>query len=299
PNATTTLSNGYHTVCLTISDSTSFCSSTYCDSLYIGGSPSPCNASFTFTLGANGQVNFSSNSTGVNSSTSYFWNFGNGNTATGPNATTTLSNGYHTVCLTISDSSSFCSSTYCDSLYIGGSPSPCNASFTFTLGANGQVNFSSNSTGVNSSTSYFWNFGNGNTAAGPNATTTLSNGYHTVCLTISDSSSFCSSTYCDSLYIGGVIPTALSKHAGETLQIVKLYPNPVKENTTLNFAETKPGQVTIAVLSITGSVLKTQVYNSHSGQNTVELATDALAPGLYFITLKTLDQTRTIRLIKE
>ncbi|MDI9340996.1 MAG: hypothetical protein QM534_10550, partial [Sediminibacterium sp.] len=43
---------------------------------------SQCNASFTFTLGTNGQVNFSSNSTGVNNSTSYFWNFGNGNTAT-------------------------------------------------------------------------------------------------------------------------------------------------------------------------------------------------------------------------
>ena len=199
-------SNGIKNICLTINDSLSNCISTKCYTFNITNASTitPCNANFTFTLLAGGAVNFSSTSSGTNSSTFYSWNFGGGSYSTGlsPNHTFTF-NGIKNVCLTISDSSG-CSSTKCDSINITNATTPatCNANFTFTLLTGGVVHFASTSTGTNSTTNYSWNFGGGSYGTGlsPNHTYSF-NGIKNICLTLTDSTTGCSSTKCQTLNI--------------------------------------------------------------------------------------------------
>jgi PKD repeat protein len=161
-------------------------------------------ANFTYTIGSNGSVSFSNNSTGTNANTNYYWSFSNNNFAYTPNATANFANnGIYTVCLFISDSLSNCSSSFCDSISITNAPaSSCNANFSYSVGTNGNVSFFNTSTGTNSNTVYYWSFNNTSTASGPNPVATFTNTYYNwVCLTIYDSLNFCSSTKCDSIII--------------------------------------------------------------------------------------------------
>lgn len=202
-------SNGTKWICLTITNSVTGCSDTHCDTLVISNvtpTTTPCNANFTYVLGSNGSVNFASTSTGTSVSTNYSWSFGGGATGTGINPTHTYaSNGLKVICLTITNSVTGCSDTQCDSLLITNvtpTTTPCNANFSYVLGANGSVSFVSNSTGTSVSTNYSWDFGGSSTGTGiaPNHTYT-SNGIKLVCLTITNSVTSCTSMYCDSLLI--------------------------------------------------------------------------------------------------
>jgi len=173
-----------------------------------------CIASYTYTLGPNGSVSFSSTSVGTTISTAYSWNFGT-STANGTSPSYTFSsNGYKVVCLTIVTNttiSNSCTTTKCDSILITNvtaTTSPCNASFSYVTGPNGSVNFASTSTGTSISTNYSWNFGGSSTGTGVTPTHTYTtNGLKWVCLTITNSVTSCSSTWCDSLLITNITPT--------------------------------------------------------------------------------------------
>jgi PKD repeat protein len=206
--------NGVKMVCLTITNSTANCSSTYCDSVLVtnSGTTTPCNASFTYTLGPNGAVYLTSTSTGTFVTTHRNWTFGGSSTGVGSSVTHTYtSNGFKTICLTITDSTSNCNSTYCDSILIsnaGGTTTPCTANFIYTMGSNGSVNFASTSTGTSSTTHYVWNFyGSGSGTGLTTSHTFTANGMYIACLTISDSSSNCYDVGCDSIYITNVSTT--------------------------------------------------------------------------------------------
>ncbi len=172
-------------------------------SLFMGAQ---CNASFTYTTGANGSVSFNNTSTGTGPNTYYYWNFGAGWT-TGQNATYTFpTNGVKNVCLTIIDSTSNCNSTSCDSVLITtatGTTSTCNANFVYTTGANGLVTFSSTSSILNPAlASLHWTFGDGHSSYGSNTSNTYTtNGTYLVCLTVSDSLNSCYDVKCDTVVI--------------------------------------------------------------------------------------------------
>ncbi len=205
-NPTTTLSNGYYTICLNVTDSVNNCFDSYCDSVFISNSTNTCNinANFSYVIGSNGNVNFTSTSTGTTASTNYSWWFGNNQSANTANASTNYAfNGWYTVCLFLSDNNSSCTSSYCDTIQItnASNSSTCNASFNFTVGTGGNVTFASNSTGTTSSTNYFWSFNNSSSATGPTTNQTFTSYFNYVCLTIYDSTSLCYSTYCDTVLI--------------------------------------------------------------------------------------------------
>ena len=219
--------NGTYAVCLTMNSNTTIpnsCINTTCMTVVVtNATPSvtPCNANFSYTLGANGLVNFASTSTGTISGTIYSWTFGNTGTASGITASNTYtSNGYKPICLTITNSVvAFCTNTKCDSVLITNAPTPtvtpCNANFTSVLGANGSVNFASTSTGTSVSTNYSWNFSGSATGTGITPTHTYtSNGPKLVCLTITNSVTNCINTKCDTVFItnigGSVTPCAPS-----------------------------------------------------------------------------------------
>lgn len=152
-----------------------------------------CNISFIHTNGANGIVTFTSTSINVNTVTSnYFWNFGDGNTASGTNMifanNTYTANGIYIVSLfVISPSAPTCSNQVMDTVIINNATTPTcaiNANFSPAHGSNGLVTFFNTSTGTVSGTTYAWNFGDGgnSTLLSPSHTYSA-NGSYTVTLT--------------------------------------------------------------------------------------------------------------------
>lgn len=121
PNA-----NGIYNVCLQIkiiSNGITVCQNTYCQNIYVGSSTNYCHNSFTYN-NQNLQYTFTGNINSSNS-TSYFWNFGDGSTASGQFVTHTFtllpsaSNGFN-VCLitTTTDNGSICVDTSCQYITI-------------------------------------------------------------------------------------------------------------------------------------------------------------------------------------
>jgi|ERR1700757_740979 len=188
--------------------------SVFCSILLLSNqlfSQSSCQASFTYTLGTNGQVLLASNSTGTTVNTNYNWawdgNISNiqGNNITSTNAT--FYNGHHLLTLTISESSANCHSTFSDSVDVtSGVPCPLQPSFTYVIDTiTGDVTFtntstSGGSTGINptyvfnsgySSLNLYTNFG----------TLILGYPYNGTYITSLIMTGACSSTFTDTLKI--------------------------------------------------------------------------------------------------
>ena len=154
---------GYYLVCLYTTDSAG-CSSSYCGYVYISGGSTGCTAGFSAANNSGNSITFSNtSSSGV--FTNYYWDFGDGSTSNQMNPTHTYTtSGSYVVCLTIVDSlNNFCTDTYCDSVYVNGGSSSCNASFSYNANVN-TVAFVNTSTG--NYTNAQWSFGDGTGATG-------------------------------------------------------------------------------------------------------------------------------------
>ncbi len=92
-----------------------------------------------------------------NNATSYLWDFGDGQTSTSFNVTHHYNMGSYHVCLSILDSNTSCSDTYCDDIDV--SPTiNCTNNFTYTLISSKKYSFVGS---INNAypTIYKWNFG--------------------------------------------------------------------------------------------------------------------------------------------
>lgn len=163
---------------------------------------SQCNASFNYTVGSNGSVQFASTSTGTNAGTSSYWYFGDGGSGWGTSTNHTYtSNGGFYATLMISDSISSCwdsASVYINITNVTNPTNTCSltASFNYTVGSNGNVQFANTSTGAGINANYYWYFGDGNVGSG----TTTSNQYasagnYLAVLYVSDSLTNCTDTF--------------------------------------------------------------------------------------------------------
>lgn len=114
--------NGNYNACLTITDATG-CTSTFCDAVTIGSGNGNCSASFTSTATATGLTQFTSSlSNPAGAPYTYAWDFGDGGTGTTANpAHTYTSSGTFVACLTVT-STSGCTDTYCDSVFVPSAP---------------------------------------------------------------------------------------------------------------------------------------------------------------------------------
>ncbi|CAG5084940.1 T9SS type A sorting domain-containing protein [Parvicella tangerina] len=165
--------------------------------LIMGGvSAQTCDATFTSTNPSTGTYVFTNPGTYGD----YYWDFGDGNTAYGQTVTNVYaSNGAYNVCLTVYDSISQCTDTYCDSIMVSGLAVTCDASFTSYPDSTGSVYFQSSQMGTGYS--YYWDFGDGNTSNSADPMHTYSsNGTYTVCLTVWNSSN-CADTVCNNITI--------------------------------------------------------------------------------------------------
>lgn len=134
-------------------------------------------AAFTNNVSGN-TANFTDGSTGA---TSWAWDFGDGNTSTlGSPSHTYANNGNYNVCLIASNGP--CSDTTCTVVQVG-CPAPTAAYSANSSGLT--ANFTDQT--IANGTSWFWDFGDGNTSTTQNPTHTYSSpGVYTVCMTISD-----------------------------------------------------------------------------------------------------------------
>lgn len=210
---TTYTTNGTYTVTLFISSAVPSCSNQISYTINITGAITPtCSliSNFASSQGANGLVNFNNTSTGTVGGTTYFWNFGDATNSTSFSpAHTYTSNGSYTVSLAANNNfTASCASTKTAVVVVN---SICNlaANFTYTMGANGLVNFISTSIGTNSFTNYRWTFGNGIVLSGNNMTSTAqtytANGTYVVTLKDSTSNPACVSQISQTINIGNVV----------------------------------------------------------------------------------------------
>ncbi len=319
-NASTNYANnGWYTVCLFLSDSTNNCNDSYCQSIYVGtASSNSCNASFTFSVGASGNVTLTSNSTGTTSNTYYFWNFNNNSNTTtaSPQTSTTFTNFFNYVCLTIIDSATNCWSTYCDTIIIPSAPCNPNVSFVMIQDSTQALtwwawaNYPSNTTNV------VWSWGDNSSSTGffPSHTYSAS-GFYNICVTITVScagtASFCSNTFINKsaeaqmpMYHVNVVnaqaPASVKNYeAAEAITEMLLYPNPAKDQAHIKLNMNKAGDVTLLIYEVTGKLVQQGTQNLSEGVNTIDVNINSLEKGMYFITINSGNAKKTVRLIKE
>lgn len=135
-----------------------------------------------------------------NNINSYFWNFGDGTSGTGPNPTHTFTGtGPYYVCLTVSNNFLGCTATWCDSVYPTSSGTGCQGWFTTSQVNNSPLTVQFTGGSNSNVTSWFWDFGDGTYGQGQNPTHTYQDsGLYVVCLTINN----CNSAFCDTIYVG-------------------------------------------------------------------------------------------------
>ncbi|MBP6624478.1 MAG: PKD domain-containing protein [Chitinophagaceae bacterium] len=304
-NPTHTYANpGYYNVCLTIYGTSSaggFQCYT-CDSIYVGASTSPCNASFTYTQTSGASFNFVSTSVVSGTITNYIWNFGDGSpTSSAMNPSHTYANsGNYMVCLTlimVDSNNQTYTCTYCDStIYAqaGGSNCFIQAGFTQSISGN-NVNFINTSSCVGCvNMTYLWNFGDGSPASTvQNPTHTYTNqGSYNVCLYVSGYDSlnnFCKDSFCHSIMI---LPSGLTQLESTELQI---FPNPANDQIEITLPLV--GKFDIKLIDMAGKTLLRRHYDTQDKSVSVDISD--LSKGLYLILLNQDDKQYRQKLMKQ
>lgn len=196
---------GTYTVCLTVSNA---CGFTVTCSTYVVTCPLP-SPNYQFTT-AGLQASFQDLSTG--SPTGWFWTFGDGGSALAQNPTYTYTqSGTYTVCLVTSNACG--QDTFCQNVTII-CPTP-NSAFSFTNN-NQSFNFTDLSTG--NPTTWFWDFGDGNTSTVQNPVHVYSSlGTFNVCLTTTNSCG--TNTFCTPVVVTCPTPNPNFSFVANQLQV--------------------------------------------------------------------------------
>jgi len=158
-----------------------------------------CTASYTYTTGSSGLVNFTNTSSGTGSIV-YNWHFNDGTGVTSSLASPTHTfhyNGTYNVSLSMWDSLGNCFDSTSQNINITNGLT-CNiaAGFSYSAGGGGQINFTNTSANVPSGATYSWSFGDGSgsNVASPSTHTYYYNGSYSVYLYIADSLGFCTNS---------------------------------------------------------------------------------------------------------
>jgi PKD repeat protein len=277
---------GWFNVCLTITDTTSNCTSTICDSLNVGV-VALCNAYFVWTGDTTNGVQFfqfNNNVPGI----VYAWNFGDGDSSS-------LADPYHQyaaagsyyACLTVSelDSNGFvlCTGTYCDSVFAGANGQSC-APQIFVLPdsnawGNGNLNFSVSSSCGNI-TSATWNFGDGTTGTGVNASHVYAaTGWYYACVDVEVNGIIY--TQCDSVFALRLVGI---EYAGGNLIAISVFPNPAGSYVNITYSIYESQHVRVNLYDVAGrEVLAILEQDHHAGVHKVDIRLDALSEGIYIL----------------
>ena len=202
------------------------------------------------------------------SPTAWSWDFGDGNSSTMQSPSHTYATGgTYSVCLIASsncgsDTTCYMIDVICDVPV---------ASFSFSYGGSGDVSFFDQST---SSTSWFWDFGDGSTSTDENPDHTFaSTATYTVCLIVTN---LCGS---DSVCID--VPVEVTGISEGTLSTTILYPNPVEDLLTINLSN-EQGEYEISIYDINMRLIET-----HRSAGDIAINTRKLSQGVYIVRIST------------
>ena len=294
-----------------------------------------CYADFWIYLddisGIPGQASFYDYSYGSTGTVmSWSWDFGDGSTSTLQNPTHIYSTaGDYTICLTITDASG-CTSSTCWTYYIdpywwlnnpgGGNGNACAAGFVATQDSamQGMVYLVDLSYGSN--LAYSWDFGNGTIVNEQYPYLTFTNeGWVYVCLTVTDTLTGCSNTFCDTVAVDengylrdgeitwsiNVIPglvdmlssVGVDEHAANTANAA-LYPNPVNDILNLQIFAQSNEEVSIEMFDVTGKIVSSGILAVNKGLNTQRMNVQDITDGVYFVKLTSAGMNETLRFVK-
>lgn len=295
--------SGAYEVCLTITDASN-CSSTYCDTILVGGgNAANCQADFNY-LNSAGTVSFyDSSSSSTSSIIAWSWDFGDGNSSSSASPTHTYASGTWTACLTIYTADS-CVSTTCQNIVVsgGGGGVMCNASWYAIPDSTGQYTLLVVNTSTGNNLQYAWTFGDGSTSNAQYPTHQYNGpGVYLLCLTISDTSNpaGCTSTFCDSVAvfqkvnapfsIQVVSPLTASPTPDPIAQMeAQFYPQPVGNVAHLKLELAQASDVTVKWFNLQGRMVKVEQLGDHPGGiQTYDINTNSLDSGMYLIRLET------------
>ncbi len=85
---------------------------------------------------------------------------------------------------------------------------------------------------------------------------------------------------------------------GKKLQTLKMYPNPVDNQASVEFTLTKKANVVIQTMDISGHLIKTETVEAKEGNNKVQMELSGLATGAYIIKVTADQQVLTHKFIK-
>ena len=142
-----------------------------------------------------------------------------------------------------------------------------------------------------------------------------------MCLTVSDSTNNCTSTFCDTLTVdsvGGVFKSMSSTFNGTvgvnviasakpfmTTGIeninnsnigIELMPNPASDNVTLKMFSNKQETTIVNLVDLSGKVVMTEILSQNKGINTSSINVSAISNGIYFVKVIGSAETKVMKL---
>jgi hypothetical protein len=158
------------------------------------------------------------------------------------------------------------------------------ADFTFTVGTNGNVDFTSTSVNVPTNTVHRWVFGDGSSVTNvqsPSHSYTV-NGYYAVLLSLETSMGVIRDSVYKSFIVNSVI-TGLPDQPCAVSEELIAYPNPAVEKVHIDINLNAPGKPqTLIVQDVNGRHLAAMSVNDQRSQ---EIDISGFEAGIYYLTL--------------
>lgn len=148
------------------------------------------------------------------------------------------------------------------------------------------------------SATYAWDFGSGLTSSAAVDTINLPNGPQRICLTVTSPCG--TATTCQLVKVLGLVEAELATIEQPTLLQPRLYPNPSRGETFLEFEATQSGRALIQVFDLSGrEVSKGLKVDLVPGVNQTKLNVHHLQKGVYFVRMTLPEQSWTQKLMVE
>jgi PKD repeat protein len=299
--------SGTYTVCLVITGVNAAgqqCKDKICNTLTVQGcsQDNPCrvSAKFDYKIDGCGAYFTDYSGAGVGTTiTSWFWDFGDGNTSTLQNPSHIYTTpGTYNVCLLVTGVNANgikCEDKICLIITVKdcGQTSDCKLYPKFDVKIDScQVrffDFSGVATGT-TITSWFWDFGDGNTSTLQNPTHDYgASGNYTVCLLITGVNAAgvkCENRICLPVSVQNCFKKGIINDKADA-SILAIYPNPANDVVNISFKMNVAGQVNISVSDVQGRIVAVMkdAYYAY-GYHNITWNVNVHA-GWYLITIKT------------
>jgi PKD repeat protein len=106
---------------------------------------------------------------------------------------------------------------------------------------------------------------------------------------------FANNLYIDNININGIVGV---DEINKEVAGLNVYPNPANNSTQLSFTLSNSQDVTVVVTDLSGRVVKTELFaNRVAGGNIIDLPLDAIADGMYMVSIKSENAIATQRLV--